>query len=138
MIGAKRLAWGFLHTVNRVGKSNVGILKEWCDGVEVPGEDVTGIVQLFLYQRDDMASRWQRMAFRLGEPNGSIFREDATPNETATVEAYAQYRFVNEQFAVCVSTVARLMSHIYQEAEANTSRCCFAHTHISSVLRRPE
>lgn len=73
----------------------MGVLGEWRAEAGLKDEDIGSTIQLFAYQPDDIASRWQRSIFGLGEPPNNVFHEDANSYGTAVVEAYAQYRFAS-------------------------------------------
>jgi hypothetical protein len=137
-IGARRLAWGYLHTVDRAGKPNVGVLADWSPTAEEKDEDVVTSVQLYAYQPDDVAARWQRPIFGLGTSPNNVFHEEPYA-QGAVVEAYAQYRYARDaptwqvDFQMCSWTID---TWVAQKAEASSSRRSVANTDVCSIRRR--
>src|SRR5690606_32068265 len=74
---------------------NVGALVEWLATGQQDDEDVATPLQLYAYQPDDLASRWQRPVFGLGPSPENVFHEEPH-SHGSVIEAYAQYRYIEE------------------------------------------
>ena len=70
----------------------MGLRTEWSSTAKEQDEDVVTSVQLFAYQPDDAAARWQREIFGLGASPDNVFHEEPY-TQGAVAEVYAQYRY---------------------------------------------
>lgn len=137
--GARRLAWGYLHPVGRHGKPNFGVLAEWLATGQQNDEDLATPLQLYAYQPDDVASRWQRPVFGLGPSPENVFHEEPH-SQGSVIEAYAQYRYdegISENYVACDDGLtAVFVSFGAQEAKACTGGCNPSHPDVCAVRRR--
>lgn len=114
----------------------MGLLAEWSPTAKEKDEDVLTSVQLYAYQPDDVAARWQRPIFGLGASPDNVFHEE-THTQGAVAEVYAQYRYEEATPLTEIGTCSWTFDGwIGQKAKADPSRRNAASADFCSIRRR--